>query len=166
MTCLTILEKILLSTVLYKFNKKSKRQERSILITSKAIYNVNKQDLLATFMSVFSNSFKIRRRIDITKILGISVSEQSSEFVLHIGDEYDYRYASPNRRDRILQVLCSSYYHNAPNKPLTFFFKVLSEKLGTLLQYFYRKISIWSSLPLQRSIEKVVSTECLKIMES
>lgn len=116
-------EKILLSTVLYKFNKKSKRQERSILITSKAIYNVNKQDLLATFMSVFSNSFKIRRRIDITKMLGITVSELSSEFVLHIGDEYDYRYASPNRRDRILQVLCNSYYHNVPNRPLPFFFK-------------------------------------------
>ena len=113
-----------MSCLLYKYNKRLKRQERSLLITSKAIYNVNKQDFLANFISVFNSNFAIRRKIDITKLVGVTVSELSSEFVIHVQGEYDYRYASPDKRDRILTMLCRSYYLNVKSRPLAFFFKV------------------------------------------
>jgi len=113
-----------MSCLLYKYNKRLKRQERSLLITSRAIYNVNKQDFFANIISVFNSSYAIRRRIDVTKLMGITVSEMSSEFVLHVRDEYDYRYSSPDNRDKILTTICKAYYMNITNKPLIFFFKV------------------------------------------
>jgi serum/glucocorticoid-regulated kinase 2 len=116
-------EQILMSCLLYKYNKRLKRQERSLLITSRAVYNVNKQDFLANIISVFNSSYAIRRRIDVTKLMGITVSEMSSEFVLHVRDEYDYRYSSPDKRDKILTTICKAYYMNITNKPLIFFFK-------------------------------------------
>jgi len=116
-------EQILMSCLLYKYNKRLKRQERSLLITSRAIYNVNKQDFFANIISVFNSSYAIRRRIDVTKLMGITVSEMSSEFVLHVRDEYDYRYSSPDNRDKILTTICKAYYMNITNKPLIFFFK-------------------------------------------
>lgn len=41
----------------------------------------------------------IKRRIDISKLLGItkSLSESNGEFVLHIKNEYDYRMKSDTR---------------------------------------------------------------------
>lgn len=36
------LEKIFCSCALYKFNRKNKRQERKIMVTNKAIYNLSK----------------------------------------------------------------------------------------------------------------------------
>jgi len=116
-------EHILMSCLLYKFNKRLKRQERSLLITTRAIYNVNQQDILANIISVFNSSYAIRRRIDITKLMGITVSEMSSEFVLHVRDEYDYRYSSPSKRDKILTTICKAFYMNITNTPLVFFFK-------------------------------------------
>jgi len=115
-------EQVLLSTILYKYNKRSKRQERSILITSKAIYNVNKQGIIASIINLFNSNYQVRRRIDIMKLSAISVSDISSEFVLHVPDEYDYRYASPEKRDRILTVLCRAFVQNH-QRPLIFFFK-------------------------------------------
>lgn len=35
-------EKILSSCALYKFNRKNKRQERKIMVTNKAVYNLSK----------------------------------------------------------------------------------------------------------------------------
>jgi len=116
-------ETILLSCVLYKYNKRFKRQERTLLITTKAIYNINRQEFLINFISVFHGEFAIRRKMDITRLAGITVSEMSSEFVLHIRGEYDYRYGSADKRDHILLALSHSYYLNVKNKPLAFYFK-------------------------------------------
>jgi len=116
-------EIILLSCIVYKYNKRLKRQERSLLITNKAIYNINKQDFFANFISFFNSSYAIRRRINIINIIGITVSELTSEFVIHVKDEYDYRYASPANRDRILLMICKAYCLNIQNNPLPFFFK-------------------------------------------
>jgi len=118
------IEFVLLSCLIYKYNKRLKRQERSLLITSKAIYNINRQETLINLISFFHAPFAIRRKIDIAKLAGLSVSELSTEFVIHVRDEYDYRYSSPDRRDRILAMIARAYYMNVRNKPLAFFFKV------------------------------------------
>ena len=71
-------------------------QERNILITNKAIYNLKKKDL--------------KRRIDIATIKGITCSSITEEFVLHGMDlEYDYNYIS-NKRKTIVKAIAESYF--------------------------------------------------------
>jgi len=40
-----LLEKIFSSCALYKFNRKNKRQERKIMVTNKAVYNLSKTSI-------------------------------------------------------------------------------------------------------------------------
>lgn len=40
----------------------------------------------------------IKRKIPLEKIRAITVGRIGTEFVLHIPEEYDYRYASPDKR--------------------------------------------------------------------
>lgn len=49
------------------------------MITNQNIFNLNK--------------LSITRRTSLTKIKAITVSKISKEFVLHVPDEYDYRYS-------------------------------------------------------------------------
>jgi len=114
-------ELILMSCSLYKYNKRQKCQQRAILITSKAIYNINKFEFLAQMISFFKSNYVIRRRINIEKLSAITMSERSSEFVIHVKDEYDYRYSSP-QRDKIFLMILKSYEMNA-KKPLNFFYR-------------------------------------------
>lgn len=39
----------------------------------------------------------MKRKIDLKKLKGITVGTLGSEFVLHVPEEYDYRYSSPER---------------------------------------------------------------------
>ncbi len=88
-------ETVLFSNKVVKINKYSISQERNILITNKAIYNLKKKEL--------------KRRIEISSLKGITVSSQSDEFVLHGKDiEYDYNYIS-NQKNLIIEIIASSY---------------------------------------------------------
>jgi len=103
-------EKIANSCMVHKFNKRMKRQERSLMITNKAVYNLSKTT--------------IKRKIPVTKIVGITVSKMSSEFVLHCPEEYDYRYSSAERRDVILEMVTRAYINMTGNKKgLAFYYK-------------------------------------------
>ena len=115
----------MLSAIVYKINKRSKKQERSLLVTTKAIYNISKQNIMTQMIAIFSSSFQVKRKIDIAKLSGITVSDMSSEFIIHINEEYDYRYSCNSRRDQILLMITKAYYINIFNKSLSFFFKVL-----------------------------------------
>lgn len=55
------------------------------MITSKGVYGMSKKSL--------------KRKIPINKVGSLTVSKNGSEFVLHVPDEYDYRYSSFDRRD-------------------------------------------------------------------
>lgn len=81
-------EKIVMSTNIFKFNDYKKRQERSILITTKALFNLK------------GNS--VKRKIPLSKIKAITLSSVGTEFVLHVPEEYDYRYSSYDKRDKII----------------------------------------------------------------
>ena len=80
-SCFPDPEKVIYSAKLIKINRKGKEQDRVLLITDKAIYNLIPSD--------FS---KCKRRIDIESIESITISTISEEFVIHIPDEYDYRF--------------------------------------------------------------------------
>ena len=57
-------EQILLSQKVYKINQKNKSQQRTILITDKAIYNIS--------TGLFFKGMEIKRRIKLLKIAGIT----------------------------------------------------------------------------------------------
>eukprot|EP01083_Nonionella_stella_P103382 295153_1 len=75
-------ETIKLCANILKINKRNKKQERVLLLTDKAIYNIK--------------SKSIKRRIDLSQIVAITKSSTSTEFTLNIPSEYDYRFDAKN----------------------------------------------------------------------
>jgi serum/glucocorticoid-regulated kinase 2 len=86
-------EKVAFSDFVIKINRKGKEQTRTILITDKAVYNL-----------MPNNYGKCKRRVGIDRIVSVTVSAISDEFVMHIPEEYDYRYKS-SKKDQILLAL-------------------------------------------------------------
>ena len=88
-------EEIQFSDKIYKINKYNWKQERIIIITDKAIYNLKKDTL--------------KRRIDLKALIGITISKNSEEFVLHCSHiDYDYHYTSP-RIKTIIEIISKNY---------------------------------------------------------
>ena len=88
-------EEIQFSDKINKINKYFWPQERNIIVTNKAIYNLKK--------------FTLKRRIDLKILLGITISTSSEEFVIHCKDiDYDYHYSSP-RRKMIIEIIAKNY---------------------------------------------------------
>ena len=88
-------EEILFSDKIKKINKKGWNQDRNLILTDKAIYNLKKTAL--------------KRRIDYKIIIGISVSKISDEFVIHCEDiDYDYHFNS-KRKKTIIEIITKNY---------------------------------------------------------
>ena len=62
-------EEIQYSDKITKINNRGWKQERNIIITDKAIYNLKKMTL--------------KRRIDFKTIMGITINQPTDEFVIH-----------------------------------------------------------------------------------
>jgi myosin-1 len=88
---------VLFSGVVGKFNKKYKRQDRILMITERAVYNLD------------PNGYMINRRIPLRRIKGVAVSPLTDGFfILNVPDEYDYLMES-NKKTEILKVLAENY---------------------------------------------------------
>ena len=88
-------EEIQFSDKILKVNKFGFKQERNIIITDKAIYNLKKTSL--------------KRRIGYKTIIGISLSKISDEFVIHCNDiDYDYHYISAKKKI-IIELISKNY---------------------------------------------------------
>ena len=88
-------EEIQFSDKVQKINKNGWKQGRNMLLTDKAIYNLKKTSL--------------KRRIDYKTVMGITLSKQSDEFVIHCEDiDYDYHYISP-RKKMIVEIIAKNY---------------------------------------------------------
>jgi len=83
-------EKILFSDFVVKINRKSKEQNRTMLITDKAVYNIK--------------NYKVQRRILLMNLVSVTTSATSEEFVMHIPEEYDYRYKSAKKGEIISAI--------------------------------------------------------------
>lgn len=92
-------EKILFSDFVIKINRRDREQTRVMIITDQAIYNVLPNDY-----------GKCKRRIKIESVTAITNSNVSEEFVLHIPDEYDYRFKSS--KSDIIAKFCNQAYKN------------------------------------------------------
>jgi len=66
------------ASLVVKVNKVGKKQERVLLVSSSAIYNLKGK-----------NSYKVNRRIRHEDIGAITNSETGHEFVIHVPEEYD-----------------------------------------------------------------------------
>ena len=88
-------EEIQFSDRIKKVNKNGWKQDRNIIITDSAIYNLKKTNL--------------KRRIDYKTIMGITLSKFSDEFVIHCEDiDYDYHYIS-SRKKIIIEIIAKNY---------------------------------------------------------
>lgn len=61
------------------------------MVTSKALYNLKGE--------------KIKRKIEVALVTGLTYSSISSEFAIHVGSQYDYRYSSHELRNDIMKSL-------------------------------------------------------------
>ena len=86
-------EQVLFSDLVTKLNRKGKAQQRVLLLTSRAVYNLD-----------VGGYKRCKRRILIGHVCAVTVSDDDDDFVLHVRDEYDYHYRSSRRAD-ILHLL-------------------------------------------------------------
>ena len=84
-------EKVFFSCLVTKYNDLGYRQERSLVLTSHAFYNLKKT--------------KVRRRIAYDTLDALTVSTMSSEFVLHVKNSYDYRLLSFEKKNEIIETI-------------------------------------------------------------
>ena len=90
------LETILFTERVVKTNKFALSQQRNLIITNEALYNLNNMEL--------------KRRICLKNILGFTVSSKTTEFVLHCKfEDYDYHFNSL-RRKNIIDTINKAYH--------------------------------------------------------
>ena len=93
-------EKIYYTGLIKKINHYGISQERQIILTDNALYNLKKKVL--------------KRKIEYVNILGITYSKTSYEIVIHgKDDDYDYHYYS---QDRILIICIIAYFYQENTK--------------------------------------------------
>lgn len=92
-------ETIILSALVYKYNHVNKRQQRILLVSSRGIYNIAKPNLLNNIFSLIVNS-RLKRRIGLESVFGMTVSRYGYEFIIHVNGEHDYRYSSTDQYER------------------------------------------------------------------
>jgi hypothetical protein len=79
----------------------------------------------------------MRKRIDLSNILGITVNNISNEFILHFKIlENDYRYSSP-RRNEIISTIAEAYFKHTNSKLL--FSNVKEEPLKNYVTFTKNK---------------------------
>lgn len=76
-------ESILLSALVYKYNHVNKRQQRILLVSNRAVYNIAKPNLLNNIFALLVNN-RLRRRIGLESVFGMTVSRYGYEFILHV----------------------------------------------------------------------------------
>lgn len=77
-------EHIMLSALVYKYNHVNKRQQRILLVTNKAVYNVAKANLLNNIISLLVSATRLKRKIGYEDVYGMTVSRYGYEFIIHV----------------------------------------------------------------------------------
>ena len=63
-------------------------------LTDKALYNIAEETFFDIALSFLSLTPIMRRKIFLNKINSITISKHGTEFVIHVPEEYDYRFSS------------------------------------------------------------------------
>jgi len=108
-------EVIYFSGKVKKFNKRLISQERILLITNKAVYNIQPKKGITTRVAfyLFPN-LAVKRKINANKIKGVTVSTDpdSNQFILHVTGEYDYRFDGGANCKKIIKSLARVFFLN------------------------------------------------------
>eukprot|EP00475_Leptophrys_vorax_P023748 TRINITY_DN32639_c3_g1_i1.p1 TRINITY_DN32639_c3_g1~~TRINITY_DN32639_c3_g1_i1.p1 ORF type:complete len:724 (+),score=163.74 TRINITY_DN32639_c3_g1_i1:128-2173(+) len=95
-------EMLKLSDEVIKVNAAGKKQLRYFVLTNQAVYNIAPKKAL---FGKTSSSLKVQRRIDLTKVLGVTVTSPGvADFVIHVDQEHDYWFKSPRRTQIIIAM--------------------------------------------------------------
>ena len=70
-------EKVLFSCLVLKYNKWSSKQERTLLLTNRHLFNIKGHS-------------QVQRKIAVNEIKCITKALQSNDFIIHIKQQYDY----------------------------------------------------------------------------
>jgi hypothetical protein len=95
-----------------KINHVDKRQERALIVTNKNLINA------ASPSSLMPN--RIKRKIPLHQIIGLTTSRYSSEVVIHIDKEDDYRFISVNMKLKYIESIIVAF-GKATYKPVNFY---------------------------------------------
>lgn len=115
---LPIEEQIYFSGVVEKVNKNLVAQRRILVITNKSLYNIQPDDdgLIPSLIISISPKSALKRKIDIKKIYGITISvdprSDKGQFIIHVTDEYDYRYNAAQKLEKIVKTIMNIYWCN------------------------------------------------------
>lgn len=115
-----------------KYNHVNKKQERILCITDKAVYNISPAKFLQKLISRVV-SVRIKRRIPLNKIYGMTLSRFGTQFIIHVPDEHDYLMQSADFNDKIVETLCFAYYH-FNQKKMAFYYRVKTINQSITLQ--------------------------------
>jgi len=77
-------DQIIFSMKMIKINRKGKGQNRVLLITNRHIFNL-----------MPDNFSKCNRCMNIRQLHHLTISSAGKEFVIHLTDDYDYRFSTP-----------------------------------------------------------------------
>lgn len=86
-----------MSAKVIKINHVNKRQERILAVTNKHLVNI------ASPSSFLPN--RIKRKIPLAKVIGLTVSRFGNEVVIHVEGEDDYRFATHNLRNKFIESI-------------------------------------------------------------
>eukprot|EP00483_Globobulimina_turgida_P012197 UN12219 len=103
---LGVKEKVVFSEEIVKINRKGRRQNRYLMLTNYAMYNIKPKQYQ-----------KSKRRVAIRDIGMLTLSAISPEFAIHVPSEYDYHYESKNK-DKIAELFKRLYAEDTNSKLL------------------------------------------------
>jgi len=89
---------IFFSGVVTKLNRRNKMQERVLVVTEGALYNVDK--------SAAAGEYKIKHRIPLSGLGSISLSPFEDNFIIiHVPNEYDYLLLTERKTELVTTLL-------------------------------------------------------------
>ena len=121
-------EKLYYTEKIIKINKAGKRQERFLVITEKALYNIKTQLLFGP---------KIQRKFLYKDMMGITISNTCNEIVIHgnnIENDYYYEENYYNLRDKIVAYISFFYCYEMNN-----YIKICMTQNKSLVDYVTHK---------------------------
>ena len=141
-------EPVMYSNLWYKINAYGAKQDRDLVLTTKHIYNLK--------------NLKIRRKIPITDVKAIIKSKTLDQFVLHIPNDYDFRFELENK-DEFIKILQLRFANLNPVETLKIY--IVSDELEKYVTSIKDKKYGISNLPpnsMRSKNEELTGTEELK----
>ena len=99
-------ESLVYSTKVLKFNRFGFKQERHLLLTTNRLANIKKKDFQRTI------------KINTIRALTRSTIENDFDFVVHVKDEYDYRFICEDREKLFVQIKAVFFTKMNKNLPI------------------------------------------------